>query len=164
MNRRLNVCDRVVAVVRAQIFPHNWRHHIMRLSRTFPDLYSPTRSFISPASFNIFNRLCDSLVAHVMSYAKFYPEYPFCPWLMGTSFLEHFFGLARQLLPDFAYSELLKMIKHIMIRQKLLLSGKFDDKRERSSRSGYIFDYDASPLTEPEILKARVTLTNTHLD
>jgi hypothetical protein len=83
---------------------------------------------------------------------------------MGTGFLEHFFGLARQLLPDFAYAELLKMIKHIMLRQKLLLSGKFDDKKERTSRSGYILDYDANPLTEEELLRARVTLTTMHIN
>ena len=132
MNRRLSVEDRVLGVVHARMFLHNWYQHIKTLARTFPDLYSTTRSFISPASFNIFNRLCDSdaLIAHVMAYAKYYPDHPFCPWLMGTPFVEHFFGLARSLLPDFAYAELLKMVKHIMLRQKLLLGGKFDDKRE----------------------------------
>lgn len=164
MNRRLGVRDRVVAVVRARMFLHNWRHHIRQLSKTFPDLYSTTRSFISPASFNIFNRLCDSLIAHTLAYSKYYPEYPFCPWLMGTGFLEHFFGLARQLLPDFAYTELLKMIKHIMVRQKLLLSGKFNDKKERTSRSGYILDYDAKPLTDEELMRGRVTLTTMQIN
>ena len=78
---------------------------------------------------------------------------------MSTSFVEHFFGLTQSLLTDFTYVELLKMVKHTMLCQKLLLRGKFDDKREQKSCSGYILDYDASPLTEDELLKAHVTLT-----
>jgi len=123
-----------------------------------------TRSFISPPSFNIFNRLCDTLIAHVIAYGKYYRNHPFCPWIMGTGFVEHFFGLARSLLPDFSYAELLKMVKHIMLCQKLLLGGNFDDKRERKSRSGYILDYDASPLTEEELLRAHVTLTTIQIN
>ncbi|KAF8487748.1 hypothetical protein F5888DRAFT_1758869 [Russula emetica] len=56
------------------------------------------------------------------------------------------------------------MVKHIMLRQKLLLSSNFNDKRERKTRSGYISDYDASPLTEEESLKARVTLTTIQIN
>ncbi len=164
MNRRLSVEDRVLAVVRARMFLNSWYHHIKSLSRTFPDLYSMTRSFISPPSFNIFNRLCDTLIAHVIAYGKYYRNHPFCPWIMGTGFVEHFFGLARSLLPDFSYAELLKMVKHIMLCQKLLLGGNFDDKRERKSRSGYILDYDASPLTEEELLRAHVTLTTIQIN
>jgi hypothetical protein len=145
--------------MRARIFLHFWYTHITSLSRVFPDLYSTTRSFISPASFNIFNRLCDTLLLLVLAYAKYYPEHPFCPWLMGTEFIEHFFGLARSLLPNFTFAELLKMVKHTMLHQRLLLSGKFNVKKERSSRAGYILDYDATPLTEDELLKARVDLT-----
>lgn len=140
------------------MFLHHWWHHITPLSCTFPDLYSATHLFISSASFNIFSWLCDSLIALVIAYAKHFPDHPFCAWLMGTGFVEHFFGLACSLLPDFAYAELLKM-KHIMLCQKLLLRGKFDDKRERNSWSGYILDYNASPLTEAELMQAHVTLT-----
>ncbi|KAJ7191256.1 hypothetical protein GGX14DRAFT_600969 [Mycena pura] len=51
--------NRVFAVLRACFFLHFWRDHINYMSKKFPDLYSPTRSFISPASFHIFNCLCD---------------------------------------------------------------------------------------------------------
>jgi hypothetical protein len=159
LNRRLSVRDRVLAVMRARFFLHFWYTHIMTLSRTFPDLYSKTRSFISPASFNIFNRLCDTLLLLVLAYSKFYPDHPFCPWLMGTEFIEHFFGLARSLLPNFTFAELLKMVKHTMLHQRLLLSGKFDAKKERTSRAGYMLDYDATPLTEDELHQACITLS-----
>ncbi|KAF7969844.1 hypothetical protein HWV62_25914 [Athelia sp. TMB] len=164
MNRRMGVRDRILAVVRARFFLHIWYSHIVTLSSQFPDLYSLTRSFISPAAFNIFNRLCDSLLIHALAYSKFYPTHPFCPWLMGTNFIEHFFGLARSLLPNFTFAELLKMIKHIMLQQRLLLSGKFNIKKERTSRAGYIMDYDATPLTEEELVAARVTLTELEIN
>src|ERR1700683_5003231 len=41
----------------------------------------------------------------------------------------------------------------------MLLSEKFDIKKERTSRVGYILDYDASPLTKEELLYAHVALT-----
>lgn len=103
--------------------------------------------------------MCDSLLLLVLAYAKHYPDQPFCPWLMGTEFVEHFFGLARQLLPNFTFAEVLKLIKHLMVRQRILLSGKFGEKRERNSRSGYSFDFDSSPLSPEDLLRSRVTLT-----
>ena len=145
--------------MQARFSLHIWYKHIAKLSLELPDLYSMTRSFISPASFNIFNRLCDTLLLLVLSYAKYYPEHPFCPWLIGTEFIEHFFGLARSMLPNFTFAELLKMVKHTMLHQRLMLSGKFSAKRERSARAGYILDYDATPLSEEELLRAHVTLT-----
>lgn len=157
-NRRLAAHERVLAALRARFFLHTWRSYIEQMAEAYPDLYRTSRSFISSASFNIFNRLCDSLVMLVLAYARFYPEQPFCPWLLGTEFVEHFFGLARTLLPDFTYGELLKLVKHVMLRQHILLSGKLDTKKERTSRAGYILDYDTSPLTPSQLDDARVQM------
>jgi hypothetical protein len=152
--------DRVLAAFRARYFLHMWRLHILKLSKKYPDLYSTARSFISPASFHIFNRLCDTLVLLVIIYTRFYPTQPFCPWLLGTEFVEHFFGLARMLLPNFTYGEFLKMVKHIMLRQRLLLSGKFKEKRERDSACGYIMDYDATPILAKETQLSTTSITD----
>ncbi|KDQ54447.1 hypothetical protein JAAARDRAFT_114803, partial [Jaapia argillacea MUCL 33604] len=116
------------SVLRAQFLLHIWWTHIKNMSLVFPDLYSTTRSFISPASFNIFNRLCESLLLLVLAYARYYPNQPFCPWLLGTELIEHFFGLARMLLPNFTYAELLKLVKHVMLRQRILISSSFKGK------------------------------------
>ncbi|KAG1758086.1 hypothetical protein EDD22DRAFT_850305 [Suillus occidentalis] len=67
-------------------------------------------------SFHIFNRLCDTLVLLASIFAKEYLNQPFYPWLLGTEFVEHFFGLARMLLPDFAYAKLVKIVQHVMSR------------------------------------------------
>ncbi|KAF5372671.1 hypothetical protein D9615_009847 [Tricholomella constricta] len=95
MNRRMSVNDRVLLALRARFFLHLWRQHIVTMSNRFPDLYSLKRSFISPASFNIFNRLCDTLIELALVFSRHYPTHPFCPWLLGTDFVEHFFGLSR---------------------------------------------------------------------
>lgn len=106
-----------------------WYLHVRHLAQTFHDLYSTSRSFISPQSFTMFNRLCDTLIALLIIYAEVYPDPPFCPWIFGTAFVEHFFGVARTLLPDFTYAQLLHLVKHVQLQQQLRLSGKFPVKR-----------------------------------
>ncbi|KAG6895279.1 hypothetical protein C0992_002217 [Termitomyces sp. T32_za158] len=164
ISRTMTVRDRILSALRARFFLHIWRKHITKLASVFPDLYSTARSFISPASFHIFNRLCDTLVLLALVYSRKYSDQFFCPWLMGTEFVEHFFGLARMILPNFNYGEFLKMVKHIELRQKLLLSGKFKEARERHSASGYIMDYDARPLTSDDKELATVKLTDCDLN
>ncbi|KAF8074050.1 hypothetical protein FPV67DRAFT_784077 [Lyophyllum atratum] len=164
LSRTMCVRDRILSALRARFFLDMWHKHIVKLSSTFPDLYSATRSFISPASFHIFNRLCDSLVLLAIIYSRTYPDQPFCPWLMGTDFVEHLFGLARMILPNFTYGEFLKMIKHIELRQRLLLSGKFKENRERHSASGYIMDYDATPLTSDDKKLATLSIPDADLN
>jgi len=141
------------------MFLHIWWKHIRMLSAQFPDLFSTKRSFISPASFNIFNQMCDSLLLLILAYAIHYPDQPFCPWLMGTEFVEHFFGLACQLLPNFTFAKVLKLIKHLIIWQQILLSGKFGEKCEQNSQSGYSFDFNNSPLSSEDLLRSHITLT-----
>lgn len=127
ISREMDIEDRVLCALRAHFFLHIWKEHISTLSKAYPDLYSTSRSFISTPSFHIFNRLCDTLVLLALIFAKEYPDQPFCPWLLGTEFVEHFFGLARMLLPDFAYAELVKIVRHVMVRQRLLLTPTYKE-------------------------------------
>ncbi|KAG1894525.1 uncharacterized protein F5891DRAFT_897860, partial [Suillus fuscotomentosus] len=106
ISREMDIQDHVLCALRARFFLHIWKEHISALSKAYPDLYSTSRSFISSPSFHIFNHLCDTLVLLALIFTKEYPDQPFCPWLLGTEFVEHFFGLARMLSPDFAYAEL----------------------------------------------------------
>ncbi|CDO76768.1 hypothetical protein BN946_scf185028.g19 [Trametes cinnabarina] len=164
LNRRLAIHERVLAALRARLFLYVWRQHIQQMEHRFPDLYTVNRAFISPASFNIFNRLCDTLVLLALAFTEYYSDEPFCPWLLGTKFVEHFFGLARVLLPNFTYAEFLKLVKHVMLRQQILLSGKISAKKERTSRAGYVLDYDPTPLTAAELEAAKVRLSRNSLD
>ncbi|KAF9020418.1 hypothetical protein BDZ89DRAFT_1203567 [Hymenopellis radicata] len=159
LNPFMNAKDRVACALRARFFLHYWKAHIDEMSKKYPDLYSSTRSFISPASFLIFNRLCDTLIILVLIYSKRYPNRPFCPWLLGTEFVEHFFGQARQLLPNFTFAEFLKFSQHVMVRLNILASGKFQiRKSERNSAVGYMMDTGtAKPLRAEDIPKANLS-------
>ncbi|KAJ6609185.1 hypothetical protein B0H10DRAFT_2226171 [Mycena sp. CBHHK59/15] len=108
--------------------------------------------------------MCDTLVMLALIYSRYYPGEPFCPWLHGTEFVEHFFGLARMMLPNFTYAEFYKMVQHIMVRQRILLSGKFNEKRERDSAVGYIMDYDVKGLSAEEQTSAMAKITDQDLD
>jgi hypothetical protein len=156
--------DRVLAAVRARVFLHLWRSQITTLASLFPDLYSTRCSFISPESFNIFNRHCDTLILLVLAYARYYPDQPFCIWMFGTHFVDHFFGISRKLPANYAYAELLKIVQHVVLRQRLLMSGRFNEKREKLSRVGYIIEYSSLSLSSHEQRSLLVTLTNVHLD
>ncbi|ETW75570.1 hypothetical protein HETIRDRAFT_456138 [Heterobasidion irregulare TC 32-1] len=159
INRKLDIESHLQGAFRARFFLRIWRSHIVHLTKKYPDLYSTTRSFISPPCFKILNRLCDSLIALAIVYAEYYPHIPFCPWLLSTEFVEHFFGLARTMLPNFTFSQLLALVKHVMLRQQILLSGQFNEKKERTFRAGYIFDFDNSPLTPKELTQACSRIT-----
>ena len=110
------------------------------------------------------NRLCDSLVLLVIAHGRHYPDQPFCPWLFGTEFVEHFFGLARTILPNFSYAEFIKMVRNVMVRQRILLTGNIKQKRERDSRSGYLMEYNATLLTNQDIHNATVDLATLQID
>ncbi|KAJ3804237.1 hypothetical protein F5876DRAFT_70806, partial [Lentinula aff. lateritia] len=122
MNPTMSIEDRVLAAFRTQFWLNFVYHHILGLTKKFPDLYSTKRSFILPPSLRIFNQLCDSLVLLVLAYSEYYPGIPFSIHNISTEFIEHFFGVARQLLPNFSYAELLKIIQHVMVRQRILES------------------------------------------
>lgn len=117
LSRTMSIRDRVLCALRAHFFLHIWHEHIRSMCCQYKDLYSMARSFISNACFHIINQACDTLILLALAYTEYYPNQPFCPWLLGTEFVEHFFGLARMILPNFSYLELLKMVQHIMVHQ-----------------------------------------------
>ncbi|KAI6144598.1 hypothetical protein BKA82DRAFT_9650 [Pisolithus tinctorius] len=81
-------------------------------------------------------------------------------WLLGTEFVEHFFGLARTSLPDFTHAELVKTVQNVMVRQCFLLMDHFREKRRGDeSAAGYIMEHDPSPLIPDDAQFARVNLT-----
>lgn len=118
--------NKILAAFLAQTYDHTVQH--------LPRPLLAWAVFHFPCQFNIFNRLCDTLVLLALAYARHYPDQPFCPWLLGTEFVKHFFGLVRTMLPNFMYSEFLKMVQHIMVRQRILMSGKFKTGKECNSR------------------------------
>ncbi|KAJ8074345.1 hypothetical protein PM082_012658 [Marasmius tenuissimus] len=162
INPTLSAVDRIIAAAHARFFLHHWRAHVADLAKKYPDLCSVNRNFISPQSFNIFNRLCDTLILLAYIYSIHYSNHPFCPWLLGTDMVKYFFGVARQLLPNFTFTEFLKIVQHVMVRQRILMTGKFDpQKREWTSAVGYIADFETSRLiNHHDIPPSKVTIAN----
>jgi hypothetical protein len=79
--------------------------------------------------------------------------------LYGAEFVEHFFGLARMILPNFTYTEMLRMVQNTMVRQRILLSGNFKENREKQLGVGYVLDFDPAPLSPEDFRLATVKLT-----
>lgn len=165
LSRTITMHDHVLCAIWAQFWLHFWCEHVLFMAKKYPDLYSKEWSFISPASFHIFNPLFDTLILLVIAHSHFYPDQPFCPWIYGTKFVKHFFGLAWMILPNFTWTELIKMVQHVMVHQRILLSGDFKSmKHKKESNVGYIIDYDTTPLTEVNYCILTVTLTDKDID
>ncbi|CAG8683763.1 3468_t:CDS:2, partial [Dentiscutata erythropus] len=71
-----------------------------------------------------------------------------------TEALKHLFGIARQLMPDFSYYELYKILNQVQHRDNILHSENILDTQEKKFASGYIFDFNTSIL-EIDIDKLR---------
>ncbi|KAG2060471.1 hypothetical protein BDR06DRAFT_947803, partial [Suillus hirtellus] len=152
ISHEMDIQDHVLCALQAHFFLHIWKEHISALSKAYPDLYSTSCSFISSPSFHIFNHLCDTLVLLASIFTKEYPEQPFCPWLLGTKFVEHFFGLACMLSPDFAYAELVKIVQHVM------------ETSEKDTHAGYILDVNTTPLSNDQFQCAKFILNPLQLN
>ena len=122
MSQTTPIRDCILSTLHARFWFHLWREYIITMTCHYPDLYSTQHSFISPAAFHIFNRLCNNLILLALAYAKYYPD-------------QHF-----------TYTKLLKMVQHIMVHQRILLLGNFKENREEKSKVGYDLDFDPTPL------------------
>ncbi|KAK4700638.1 hypothetical protein P7C70_g5609, partial [Phenoliferia sp. Uapishka_3] len=163
-NRTMRIEERLKLCFRGLHFLRNWKRDVVRLTKLYPGLYSTSRGFLSPGAYRILIRQCESLILLVISYRNFYPSTPFCPWQISSAPLEHWFGLVRQLDREFSIGGLFEMVKNVDLRHKLLLSGRYEGKKERSGRRGYDHQVDTDPLT-PEDLEAHRTFpTNATMD
>ncbi|KAJ3860384.1 hypothetical protein EV359DRAFT_49199, partial [Lentinula novae-zelandiae] len=70
----------------------------------------------------------------------YYPGVPVHFHLISTEWVEHFFGVAREMLPNFSYAKFLKMVQHIMLRQRILELALVSYKCSKDSASGYLFN------------------------
>lgn len=135
-NRNIRHVDRARMVMRARFFFMAWRSHIV----AHPD-HKAHIHFISRESFDIFLTLCDSLLALIVVYRKYYPDYPLLPWLHSTEPCEHFFGILRQLKKDFNYSDAL----YLETKLRTLLLGAFGDlspqEQVNQTAAGYHHTY-----------------------
>ncbi|GBB90981.1 hypothetical protein RclHR1_18060001, partial [Rhizophagus clarus] len=100
----------------------------------------------------VFGELFDAYLNHSVSHkTHYYSNFPFFPWEHGTEAIEHIFGLARQIVPDFTYYEFYKIVNRVMYRDKLLRLENLTSNQGKTLAQGYIFDIDGYVLPENEI-------------
>ncbi|CAG8559008.1 22567_t:CDS:2, partial [Gigaspora rosea] len=98
---------------------------------------------------------CSSLLSQVINknnevIMENYGLFVFCLFL-GC---EHFFGLARQFLPDFLFNDLVTLVPKIACLYKAYSSGSLKLEKEKTTGVGYISHYSDSSITENlEILR-----------
>ncbi|PKY35084.1 hypothetical protein RhiirB3_455442 [Rhizophagus irregularis] len=102
LNSQINHKTRIIMVMRAYFFLQYWKTFINKAHlEVSAKWYSYMRSFISLQSYNIFTSLTESLILLIIAHRDYCSNYPLLLWEHGTEVLEHVFGIARQLVPDF---------------------------------------------------------------
>ena len=76
------------------------------------------------------------MVLLIIAYRDFYSNFSFFPWEHRTEAIEHIFGLARQIVPDFTYYEFYKIVNRVMYRDKILQLKKLVNNQEKTSAQG----------------------------
>ena len=148
-NRNISHVQRAKMVIRLRFFLMGWRAYIV----AHPD-YSVNVQFISCESFDIFITLADSLLSLIIVYRKYYPRYPFLPWLHPTEACEHVFGVLRQIKKDFTFNDFLSAQPKL----QALLLGAFGDlsteEQANQTTAGYHHTYfTADDLDLKELLR-----------
>ncbi|PKB96329.1 hypothetical protein RhiirA5_302437, partial [Rhizophagus irregularis] len=105
LNREISHKTRIIMTMHAYFFLNFWKSYIEETSEK-----TSKECFISIQSYNIFKSLVESLILLIISHYDYYEDYPLLPWEHGTEALEHVFGIARQLIPDFTSYEFFKIL------------------------------------------------------
>ncbi|PKC11775.1 hypothetical protein RhiirA5_287239, partial [Rhizophagus irregularis] len=155
LNRNIAPLERIRMVMTGYFFIQLWRIHIETLSQKYPEFISIRQNFLANQTFAIFISLCESLILLIKAHREYYPQVPFLPWFHGSEPVEHFFGIARQLNPDFDFADLIQILPKISQYSRALRSKKLSFNQEKTVRQGYHFDYNTGNLEEStlEILR-----------
>ncbi|PKC72713.1 hypothetical protein RhiirA1_389574 [Rhizophagus irregularis] len=67
----------------------------------------------------------ESMVLLVKAHREYYPSVPLLLWMHGSEAAEYFFGIARQINPDFTFAELIYIVPKIAQYSKALRNDNF---------------------------------------
>ncbi|CAG8593895.1 19603_t:CDS:2, partial [Gigaspora rosea] len=147
-NREISPLERCKMVMLGFFFLNHWKNHIQVCAQNYPEFMSVKKNFIASVTFNILTSLSESMILLTIAYRDYYPQYPFTPWMYGSEGCEHFFGLARQVLSDFSFNDLVALTPKIACMYKAYSSGSFRSEREKMTGVGYISHYSDSSIVE----------------
>ncbi|PKB96771.1 hypothetical protein RhiirA5_434269, partial [Rhizophagus irregularis] len=84
----------------------------------------------------------------VKAHREYYSQIPLIPWMHGTEPCEHFFGVARQINPDFSFAEIIQMLPKISQYTKALRNKKLNFEKGKSVHKENLHDNDESELSD----------------
>ena len=113
-----------------------WHIYIEFFSQKYSEFILIRQNFLANQTFAIFISLCESLILLIKAHHEYYPQIPFLPWLHGSEPVKHFFGIARQLNPDFDFADLIQMLPKISQYTKALRSKRLVFSQEKTVRQG----------------------------
>ncbi|KDQ05884.1 hypothetical protein BOTBODRAFT_122163, partial [Botryobasidium botryosum FD-172 SS1] len=131
-NREIPHIKRIQLALRARAFLMAWHAHVL----AHPD-HTTHVQFISSQSHKILLSMCDSLILLVL----YYPEYPLCPWLHSTEYVEHLFGILRQLRDDFTFSDIIYMVPKAVRYMSSAFSVLSIEEQGNKTAAGYHHTY-----------------------
>lgn len=117
-------------------FLNLWQFHIKTLAHKYPDFININQNFLASQTFSILTSLSQSMVLLVKAHREYYSQVPLIPWMHGTEPCEHFFGVARQINPDFDFAEIIQMLPKISQYTKTLRNKKLSFEKGKSVREG----------------------------
>ncbi|KAJ3819239.1 hypothetical protein F5880DRAFT_1616648 [Lentinula raphanica] len=146
-NRHISHSERINIALRTYHFVDMWRKFIDRL-----DCYKTT-NFISRESINILRFITHGLVSLIVIYRDFYPNVPLVPWLHSTEVCEHFFGLARQIVKDFALLDFHCMMPKLTVQiRESMFSAQLAETTKGSTAAATGYHHTYSNMKEMDIM------------
>ena len=113
-------------------FLHLWQFHIKTLAHKYPDFININQNFLASQTFSILTSLSQSIVLLVKAHREYYSQVPLILWMHGTEPCEHFFGIARQINPDFDFAEIIQMLPKISQYTKALRNKNLSFEKGKS--------------------------------
>ncbi|CAB4419112.1 unnamed protein product [Rhizophagus irregularis] len=143
LNRDISNHERIKMVMISSFFLRIWEQFIQNASDKYEEIFANDRNFLAHQTYEILSFLVDSMILLIIAHREYYNSMPLLPWMHGSEACEHFFGMARQHLPDFTYADLIYLIPKIRhVTNAYYNSAIVNPNSEyKTSRVGYICDY-----------------------
>lgn len=132
-NKTVAMEERIEAVLRAYYLIDIWKQFISSMG------YSSQRHILSAQALDIINFLVVGfLQVHAILRDDYGGNYPFYPWLTGSTSCELTFGAARGVVKDFTALDWQYMVPKLTLKLRTLVSGR--EKASIVRSEGYNYD------------------------
>lgn len=143
LSRHIRHTDRLRVAFTAYLFFPDWKAYVASQLAVGFKMASLARKFLASQTFDLLLRQCRPIVLMVMAHAKEFPKTLLCPWLHNSEVVEHLFGIAKSICPDFSLLEFQHVVPRIHRMQRAWISGDTGGLNMQSygGNSGYVHSY-----------------------